>query len=214
MANGLDRAEVVAGVIENRIDTQMEKIMLQKINTLMDEFSKAIERLSENVKQCAEIYTKAVIINADSRTEFPKKFPFLPNDMWASLEKVGRGMMDSRLLFHHPRVFRALQTLPLQLQDKYLTEGVDYLTHDGDCLIIKLENIGPNEKKEIFAEDHIRDLGEQRLYRERMTNRRNIKRPLESFEVKGGMLYVYQEARFSIDDIKRILSEAKRSVKK
>ncbi len=182
----------------------------KEIQRLMDEFGRAIEKLAENVKQCAKIYTKAVMLDITARDEFPLKFPFLPGDMWRCLEKVGRGMMDERCLFHRPRVFRILHRLPLAEQTKILNEGLMYLTDKGDSLLVRLEDIQSEESRQIFAGDHIRDLGEQRLYCERLRKRHFPGRPMDAFEVKNGFLVVYQECRFTLEDLRKILAEMRR----
>ena len=179
--------------------------MQEQMQKLMDEFGNAIQELADNVKRCGDIYLQAIEMDASARKLFPEKFSYLPRDMWHCLEKVGRNLLAPQCLFYSPSIFNVMQYLALDEQLKVLDVGIDYLASSGNVLRVKLENMGLDMLREVFAHDHIRTPGEQRLYRERMANRRKIKRPMESFEVKEGCLIVYQECRFTIEDIRRLL---------
>jgi hypothetical protein len=97
------------------------------------------------------------------------KFPEIGMSVLNQLEAVGRGTLHPRLTMVSNPGFVRLRGLPMSDQTRYLEEPVELvLEKDGefDTLLVKAVDLTPEQAKQVFAADHVRDQGAQRAWLE------------------------------------------------
>jgi hypothetical protein len=82
------------------------------------------------------------------------------------MERIGSGEMDPRFLLNQvpdQHVLR-LEKYGADEQKRALDEPLPVLTADGSELLVKLENLTPEQVAQVFARDHIRDIPAQKAW--------------------------------------------------
>ena len=94
--------------------------------------------------------------------------------MYRQLEYVGRKILDPRLLIGAGRQHTTkIKKLPYDLQQKILDGCMfEFLTSDGSHLMVCLRDCEDWQAKQMFADDHIRTLPEQKSWVEAEKSRR------------------------------------------
>jgi len=111
-------------------------------------------------------------------------------DILARFEQIGRNNLYPRLLASTSPGARALTGCPFSEQKHYCHNPVKMLVmRDGepDTLLVPLDNMTPDQVKQVFCRGHIRDIAEQRAYLE---SKHESDRMQKVYEVEDGAGYV------------------------
>lgn len=87
-----------------------------------------------------------------------------PAKLVLDLERVGTNQLDVRIATHQVPFSKQLCRMPLNTQKMIIDGKMPLLTTDGSELLVRLDNITPEQAKQLFAYDHIRSLPEQRCW--------------------------------------------------
>lgn len=135
------------------------------------ELIKAYNNWSKNVYEGALTVSKIIV---DAIDEDPANREILYDAlksvmtpaMFRQLESVGRKILDSRLLIGSGGQHTAkIKKLPFDLQKKVIDGGMfEFLTADGSHMMVCLRDGEDWQAKQMFADDHIRTLPEQKTW--------------------------------------------------
>ena len=130
-----------------------------------------------------------------------------------AFERIGRGTLLAEVEYSkHPGI-KLLGRLGIAEQRKFLKEPVDVLIRKGSELITlkaKVENLLPKQRRQVFAGDHIRSVGEQRLYLESKDAEPksiDLDRP---YRVRRGEVVITAPCRLTVQQLLVLLTEAAR----
>ena len=191
----------------NAIEKTEVKISRKEIiSKFKNVFSGGIEKIVE----AATIYVHALESGELTHDDFFEAVPGIPPTAWHGLEAVGRGWLDRRLLWGGGRAASYLKKLPPSDQTNAFDNGLKMLLKGGDAILVKPELMTRKQCEQIFAENHIRSLGEQRTYIETEETSQPIKTASEaasqlSYEIKKNRLIVREPLIFTPNEIKKIL---------
>ena len=152
---------------------------MQKKRNWRNELIAAYENWSKNVREGALTVSKIIV---DAIDEDPANREILYEalksvmtpTMFRQLESVGRKVLDPRLLIgsggqHTTKIKR----LPFDLQKKVIDGCMfEFLTADGSNMMVCLRDSEDWQAKQMFADDHIRTLPEQKSWAEAEKSRR------------------------------------------
>lgn len=82
-------------------------------------------------------------------------------------ERIGRNQLHCDLFLLDVPASGHLARLPYSDQERYLHEPVELLVGsngNADVLRVEIRNLTPEQARQVFALDHVRDLGEQRAW--------------------------------------------------
>jgi len=106
--------------------------------------------------------------NSSFRDKMAEKYPDISLSLLRRLEQIGRRELHPRLLLMDSAGARKLRSMPYDIQARYVDEPIKMLSLCGDGttdhLAVSVRNMGGAAAKQVFAEDHIRTLPEQRAY--------------------------------------------------
>ena len=120
----------------------------------------------EHIIEAAAIYVKAIDSGDITHEDFQEAVPGIPPAAWNGLEAVGRGWLDRRLLWGGGRAASYLKRLPPSDQTAAFDNGLKMLLANGDAILVKPELMTREQCEQIFADNHVRTAGEQRVYLE------------------------------------------------
>lgn len=172
-------------------------------------FVEAFQIAREGFIEAGRIYASAIDqFGASARDQFAAGAPAVSGEMWRRLERLGRGEMDPRLLTQTTEGARALRRLPKNEQARALDTGVPLLLAGGDHLLVQVDSLTKAQVGQVFAIDHIRDLGAQRAWIEThapQTVARKVDAP--AYRIVGGKVRVERACELSRADVLRIMAE-------
>ena len=135
----------------------------------------------------------------------------LTNQVVRRLERLGRGLLDERLLTACDGTAKCLETLPIATQKEALDNGIKVVVNGGQHLVIKPENMTRDQARQVFAYDHIRTEAEQRAWLETQktiaTRAKELTQATASpFEVVGSRLVINKPQTFTRLQLLEILA--------
>lgn len=187
----------------------MNAVQKRVIETFRDAMQTGVEKICE----AANIYVAAIDGDSAMKNVFMEACPGIPPGAWAGLEAVGRGILDRRLLWGGGRAVSYLRRLPISAQRAALDGGVEMLTAKGEALRVMPEKMTTAQCCQVFAQDHIRDAGEQRAWIEAQAVEHAQPVAMAAladalpWEVAGGKLIVRTPMTLTRRDIQRVLRE-------
>jgi hypothetical protein len=193
--------------MSTEIEVPALSVLVKKFTNLFQEGMKALEEASK-------LYVEAIDSHPNAKEVFMEKVPEIPASAWAGFEAVGRGSLDKRLLYSSSGVSSRLRKLPLSAQRRALDGRVDLLLEGGDTLKLKVTEATTEQLNQLIASNHIRTLGEQRLYLESKRTSAIPPIPVEArppYVITGKGIRVIRQADFTKADLARILLELETS---
>lgn len=140
----------------------------------------------------------------------------VPTLILRRLERVGRQRMHPSLYLGEKGYSEAVARLPYSTQVHLLDEGgsVDVLVGGGDVLQVKVEALQPIQIKQVFGDDKIRTVPEQRAWVESQKtlariNQTDASKTNVPYEVIGKKLTVHTPMSFSLKTLERIVAQMK-----
>jgi len=191
----------------------MITLSIEKINQLDD----GTRRFAEALKRGVDAFLEAGRIVAeemDKDPKFPEKVADLTNgDIPAVLvrrfEKLGRGQVIPQFMLHWDKPgVRKLRRLTADLQAKYLKEGIEVLVDKGQHLLINPLHMTKFQAQQVFDNDEIRSVPEQRawLEDEKMTAAINqTEKAEDTYKIVKDQIVFNRPCHFDVDDLMKIL---------
>lgn len=172
-------------------------------------FRAAFAKAEEGFVEAAKVYCEAIDkYGDDARKRFAAACPRISSSTWRCLERLGSGNLDARLLMTSSCGAAALRRIPGPMQTAAIDKGVEVLIANGETLIVQIDNLTPAQARQVFSNDHIRDIAAQRAWLE--TNAPTVARPMvaaPAWEVKGGKVNVNRACSLTRLDLARMLAE-------
>lgn len=117
------------------------------------------------LQETAAIYMEAITKDPGFRDWIAEEVPEVSGYTWRSLEMVGRGQLDARIVAGCP-YGNKLRRLPMSEQQRAIDGTLPLLTATGDTLQVRLDALLPSQADQIFAAGHVRSLAEQKAWME------------------------------------------------
>jgi hypothetical protein len=175
-----------------------------------EEFMRKMKDLANHVVDLAQDY----VFSLDARPELRKDLldAGVPRDFLRRLEKVGRGVMSRRLVLESGRWVEKVARLPLSEQEEALNDGVDVLCEDGmDHRRISVCELSPKQMQQVFGDDGLRTLAEQRTWMEEQEQDRvrcaPMKLPELVWKVRGNRVVIGSPCELTRQQMLMILAE-------
>jgi hypothetical protein len=135
------------------------------IQSKIDAFRAAFTLSADQLLIAAQIYAGAIAEGGpDVRGLFHAAAPQITPATWRRMEAAGNGSLDPRLVLNGSAGAAALRRLPAPVQSVAINHGVDLLTDSGDILRVQVDNLQPEQVRQVLSFDHIRDPSEQRAW--------------------------------------------------
>jgi hypothetical protein len=144
-------------------NAEIEKWRNEKIS----EFARCITSGIESWVRAGEIVAEILAADPAAVDDLCKAVPGLPKDVIYRFESIGRKEVHPRLLLSASPGVRRLASMPYSLQSKHIDDPIEVLIDkDGgaDRLLVKAENLTPDQCRQVFSKTHIRGLSEQRAF--------------------------------------------------
>jgi hypothetical protein len=131
-------------------------------------FESITAKLANGIKElydaCA-LYVQKVDENPAFKDYCLEKMPSGP---WRTFEQIGRNQLLPDLYLKSGVGFNYLKKLSYSDQKRFLNDPIEYLTAKNDTLKIEVQNLTPEQARQVFASNppHLRTLAEQKAYRE------------------------------------------------
>jgi len=188
----------------------METMEITNIKTEVAEIVAIFTKSLEGIKLAGEKLVK--LLDSGVTKEEIYEASGVAMRTWETLEAIGRGTMDSRLLMGGGVNRSNIKRLPLSDQRRIMDgEKLTLVLEDGDSIQVDPMNCEREQAKQLFQGSHIRTESEQRAYIEQ-ENSFNVKDMARSAKVTKcwvvdkGTLYV-DRGVISKEEIKQIMQE-------
>ena len=119
--------------------------------------------------EAGEIVVRILEDDKDGIHVLTQALPELSEDIFYTLERLGKRQLHPRLLVTDNPGMKRLQSLSYAQQCRLLEEPVDVLIKNKDridTLKVRVENLTPAQCRQVFAPHSLRDLASQRAYLE------------------------------------------------
>jgi len=181
----------------------------QMVVSYVSEFKRLWISGMEKLLQACKLYVNAIDLDKKAKQAFKEAMPKINNCAWSRIESVGRNQMHYLLLVDSSPAASKLRKLPYSEQQKVIEVGCEVLTDTGDKLKVKSENLTVDMVKQVFANDHVRDIGAQRAFREskKIANKIKSETPQSIYKVNGAKLEVYTPCTFTRQQLLNILQD-------
>ena len=135
-----------------------------KVHERIEELCRLTKLITESQYEFCKKYVQ-LIDDCESAKEILLQKGF-PKEMLRRAEKIGRNMAVPECLTDRRSVVKRLMNCPKSEQEKYYNGFFEVLTVSGDVLRVQIDSLTPEQEKQVFTHDHVRDLGEQKNYME------------------------------------------------
>ncbi len=181
--------------------------MNNEITNYIEKFGEYLKEGLAYIRKACEVYVKAIDSDPSNIHRFKEKYE-LTDTAWIRFEQVGRGLLHEKLLTDYSLGARKLKMLSFSEQARYTASPVEYLTKDNDVLKIQLCNLTRNQIKQVFAEDHVRSIAEQRAFIESSKDDNINPVPAVPYYIKNSKLIIKEkDISFSLNQLKKIIKD-------
>jgi hypothetical protein len=153
-------------------DAVVEKEKMD-IESIANDLYLAWEQIFTDLKEVCERYVHALDNDAEVKCLLLEKG--LKPSFLADAERVGRGLLDHRLLLESKPTFKKLAMCPLSEQQEALKNGIRVVVRNGDVLKVPAFALTPDQANQVFDKDRIRTEPEQKAYLETNAQREDRK---------------------------------------
>lgn len=189
--------------------TKTTEAMPNTLQGLVQAFSESFARLTEQTLKCCKIYAYAISNYPDAAEKFKEVCPGIPSGAWRRFELIGMGCMHPSLLtMEHPAT-KKLERLSFADQKQAIEGQIEVLTKDGDHCRVSIKDLPANLTDQVFANNHIRTLAEQKVWLENQSGGK-FKPVSVGYKIVGGnRVQIKADTEFTKSDLLRILQEMK-----
>ena len=178
------------------------------IKDAIKEFGKFFNDGLESIKKACKIYVDAIDYDPTLIDKFREEYPNITESAWVRFEQVGRGLLHESLLTDYSMGAKKLKNLPYSQQEKFSKNGIELLTKTNDILKVEVSSLTKEQVKQVFTNDHVRTLAEQRAYIESQETY-NAK-PVDDvpYMIKNKKLFINQKGIFfTLQQLKDIIKD-------
>jgi hypothetical protein len=176
----------------------------------LEKFKEQFNMGIKSIENAAKIYVEALDADVNAYNVFRDAFDGeIPASAWTKFENVGRGFMHSKLLIGAGgRHSNKIAKLPMSEQKLMFDGKVDLLLQDGDTIKVDAKTLRPSDAKQLFANNHIRSLSEQKTYLESIKAEHSLK--MEEYktlpyEIKGNKIFFKHNTEFTKRELKKLI---------
>lgn len=144
----------------------MKDVLKKDLQWYLEELKSCSIKTKESIETLASVYCEAITKYPDIKSIVREQISYVSPSFWTKLENIGNGLLSAGLLMDRSLGAIRLQNMPMSDQEKYVKEPFQVLTSIGDTLLVNLHDLSFDQANQVFAGDHIRDLGGQRAYLE------------------------------------------------
>lgn len=184
-------------------------IVKNRIAEFKELFSKGMNCIAE----ACRIYVEDIDRNPEIKQEYRRQLPQIPNVMWMRFESVGRNMMIPELIYAgYATTVKLIGQCSIEEQKKIQKNGIDVLTVDGTSLKVKIENLTPQQERQVFTRTGIRDLAAQKAYIESLKTVEKIEQERtflknDPYIVRRDYVEILKAGKISREEILNIVRE-------
>jgi hypothetical protein len=169
-----------------------------------------IQQIAEDLLGVARDYVEALDRSPGVRMELEKLG--VAKELLRRLERVGRGSIAPALVFCAGMAAQRVMSLPLSEQEEILRQGVEVLSLDGlDHRRIPLEELSPDQVRQVFSEEGVRSLSQQRTYLENEREAQRVVEPIQQvdvvYKIRGKRVIFTRPCEMTARQLAMILAE-------
>jgi hypothetical protein len=160
------------------------KTQIQSVSKIVNaaELAARINQVGADLVAIAKDLVAAIDLKESFKDELAKQG--INRELIRRLERVGRAQIDERLILATGPAVRLLMACPLSEQRKILTDGIEVMEADEKTVRkIQFESLTFPQIQRVFAQGHIRDLGEQRTWIRNNRNEMPTPEPADEYKV-------------------------------
>lgn len=147
---------------------QMNNVQTSALNDMITKFKDQLKIAAINIVDACRIYVNAIDNVPEAKEAFTHEFPNISSTMWKRYEAIGRGHILPEIA-SNPMKFSdsVIEKFPLSDQKLLVESQVEVITTSGDVIKTTYANMTEDQKRILFARDHIRTLPEQKAFIEK-----------------------------------------------
>jgi hypothetical protein len=153
------------------------------------------------------------ILDADPNAvdEICKAVPGLPREAIYRFEAIGRRTVHPKLLLSEAPGIRKLAAMPYSVQETFIAAPLQVLIEkDGGCdtLQVSVGNLTPEQCRQVFGSNHVRDAAEQRAWMEaekRIASMRNEKAEDLPYAIHGNKIVFRRSCTMTKRELQTVL---------
>lgn len=164
--------------------TLQEQETGQLMNSRIEAFCEMVRGLAVTLAEMGQELVKLLEVEPNAKRLIMKREPMIGMSFLNQLEAVGRGTLHPKLAMTSNAGYNRLQRLPLSDQSRYLEEPIELLvTKDGDydVLLVKVEELNPDQARQVFDGNSVRSASAQRAYIENLKTQEAVKQGAKEF---------------------------------
>jgi len=212
-----DQAQLFGIQFDERVIVETDLQKEARIKAMLKQIGPLITSALQQIHQAGLIIVRLLDEDRVPMTEIVEASA-IPRSILKRLEQVGRQKMHPSLYLGEKGYSEAVARLPYSTQVHLLDEdgSVDVLVGGGDVLQVKLDALQPIQIKQVFGDDKIRTVAEQRAWVEGQKtlariNQTDASKTNAPYEVAGKKLTVHTPMSFSLKQLERIVAQMKSS---
>lgn len=147
----------------------METVAVHNVDAKIQEFAKCVSDGIESWVRAGEIVAEILGADPSAIDRICNAIPGLPKDVIYRFEAIGRKEIHPKLLLSGAPGIRRLAAMPYSLQCTHVSEPISLLIINGekhDTLMVETANLTSDQCRQVFANNHVRNLAEQRAWLE------------------------------------------------
>jgi hypothetical protein len=158
----------------------------------------------------ARDYVMALDANTNVRDELVAMG--VSRELLRRMERLGRGGIEPRLVFSTSGAASKVMALPLSEQQEILDCGVEVMSADGlDHRLIPLEELTPEQVRQVFGDGGVRTLAQQRTWMENEREARRTVEPIDQvdvvYKIRGKRVIFTRACEMTARQLAMILAE-------
>jgi len=157
--------------------------------------------------QAGELAAEAMKRNPKFVDQVCDKYRDLTPEFVKRMADVGLKKVRAAWVINTGPGARRIARLPYATQAKHEIEPVELLLDNGETLQVDVRNLTPDQAVQVFADNRIRSIAEQRAYLEDKKSKQAPKQFNEPFRVSGHKLIVMQPCQLTSKQLANILAQ-------
>lgn len=174
-------------------------------------YAKLLESFIEQSREVGQLLIALIEAHPKFKEELHAAHPEIPLAALNTLERVGRGAILPEVAYGTPSAGRAaLAKLPVSDQERLLKEGVSVLLlRNGDLqtLRVEIDNLTPDQVRQVFDRDIIRSEGAQRAWLEDKLTKATPVAIEQDYVIKGKFVKFRNGPKVSRATLAQILAQ-------
>lgn len=175
-------------------------------DNLITELSSLITQGIECWSKAGEIVVRLIDEHNESIETIALRSKYLTEDIVARFEQLGRKQLMPELLIASYSAANKIARLPYSQQRSVMEDGVDVLLGNGDTMKIMPENLNPDQVRQVFDKNLVRNIAAQKAYMESVCHE-SQKKLQSDYSVKNGKIVINNPCTLTQKDLLRMINE-------